>query len=68
MAEEYSSGGSELVEGGAVLAVEELGPEAFMAMPPTPARPSWMVTRFPVSMEDFERLNEEADQPDFSAA
>ncbi|MEX2425598.1 MAG: hypothetical protein WD401_02445 [Thermomicrobiaceae bacterium] len=63
MAEEYSSGGSDLIEGGSVRAVDELGADAFMSMPPTPARPSWMVTRYPVPMEEFERLNEEADNP-----
>ncbi len=68
MAEEYSSGGSEPVYGRSVEAVKDLPAEEFMRMPAAPARPDWMVTRFPVSMEEFQRLNEQADIPDQRSA
>jgi hypothetical protein len=35
-----------------------------MAFPPKAARPSWMVTRYPVSMEEYERLNLAARTPE----
>jgi len=34
-----------------------------MAFPPSPARPRWMRTRYPVEMDEFRRLVEEAQRP-----
>jgi hypothetical protein len=61
--EAYESGGSEEVTGTARnpadLTVQEL-----MYQVADPARPDWMVTRFPVSMEEFDELNEAAIEPE----
>src|SRR5918996_5186719 len=58
----YESGGSEEVTGAARnpadLTVEEL-----MYQVADPARPDWMVTRFPVSAEEFEEMNEAGAKP-----
>lgn len=63
MADEYESGGSDLVPGAAQVSLDELPREALMALPPAPARPTWQVTRFPVTMEEYYRLVEAAAQP-----
>ena len=49
--EHYSSASSELVPGAARSPLEEVSSEELMAFPPSPARPSWMRTRFPVDMD-----------------
>ena len=48
MSAEYASSGSNPVPGAARSSLAELGAEDLMALPPSPARPAWMVTRFPV--------------------
>ena len=60
---EYSGAGSPPVEGAAQVPVAELSAADLMRLPPSPARPSWMVTRFPVSTEEYGRLVEAAAQP-----
>ncbi len=55
MAEDYGSGASEPVDG-ASRNLEEVTMAELMALPPTPARPEWMVTRFPVDMEEWQKL------------
>ena len=64
MTEGYEAAGSEFEVSGAQQSFEELTVESLMAFPPKSARPPWMVTRFPVSMEEFASLNEAADQLD----
>ena len=67
MSDYYEAGGSEVEVTGAEQSVEELtGQELMNLMTTVPraARPSWMVTRFPVSMEEFQRLNEAAQEAD----
>jgi hypothetical protein len=64
MAEDYLSGASEPEIAGAEQSPENLTVEALMAFPPKASRPKWMVTRFPVSMEEYQKLNEAANQPD----
>jgi hypothetical protein len=59
----YSSAGSEPVPGAARSPLEEVATEELMALPPSPVRPRWMRTRFPVDPEEFQRLQEEAQQP-----
>jgi hypothetical protein len=61
--EYYSSAGSEPVRGAARSPLEEVSSEELLAFPPSPARPRWMRTRFPVDMEEYRRLVEEAQQP-----
>lgn len=64
MAEEYEgSGGSDLIEG-ASRSLEDVTAAELMALQVSPARPSWMVTRYPVDMEEFERLNRLANEPE----
>lgn len=63
MAGDYESGGSDEVEG-AEQALADVTPHDFMAVPPTPARPTWMVTRYPFSMDEFRKLKDNANQPD----
>lgn len=73
MAEEtngfFLSGGSEVEVPGAAALVDQLSADELFAMfiaepQPTSARPDWMVTRFPVDMDEFERLNAEANVPE----
>lgn len=71
----YQSGGSTADIQGAAALLDQLSADElfamFMAEPqPNSARPAWMVTRFPVSMEEYERLNAEATEagpPSFAA-
>src|SRR5262245_47122588 len=70
MATYEGSGGSEPITG-ATRSLEEVTPAEFMAAQVNPGRPSWMKTRYPVSMEEFDKLNEAANLPDptpFAAA
>lgn len=53
MPEDYSSGGSDPVAGAARSPATDLTAEEMMSFVPNPARPYWMVTRFPVSMEEY---------------
>src|SRR5215831_8125244 len=63
MPEDYESGASAPVAG-ASRSLEEVTVAELMGLPPTPARPEWMVTRFPVDMEEWHRLELEARKPD----
>jgi hypothetical protein len=63
MADHFESGGSREPVAAAEQALSDLTPQDLMALP-RKERPNWMVTRYPVSMEEFERLNAEANQPD----
>ncbi len=55
MTETYSSAGSDAVEG-ASRSLSDVTVEELMAFAPSPARPDWMVTRFPVSMAEYKEL------------
>jgi hypothetical protein len=66
--EEYSAAGSEPVEGKARSLEEVTAEELLMSFPPDPARPEWMLTRFPVMPEEYQRLNEAAAEPETGAA
>lgn len=44
--------------------IEDLTAADFELVPARAAEPSWMVTRFPVSVEEFRVLTEDASQPD----
>jgi len=63
MAEYFDSGASTVPVPSTEQALADLTPQDLMALP-RKERPNWMVTRYPVSMEEFERLNAEAQQPD----
>jgi hypothetical protein len=68
MADDYSSGGGESVAG-ASRGIEDLTVEEIITSPsPDPARPDWMVTRFPVPIEEYRRLSEEAQLPDAASS
>jgi hypothetical protein len=64
MAEDYQGAGSEITVPAAQQSLDELTAMDLMALPTRAARPSWMLTRYPVSMDEFARLNEEAKRPD----
>lgn len=67
VATNFMGAGSQRVEGKerrfSDLTVEEL-----VQFAPTPGRPSWMVTRFPVSLEEYRALEVAARQPDMQRA
>jgi hypothetical protein len=62
MAEDYESGASAPVTG-ASRSLEEVTKAELLELPPVPARPSWMLTRFPVDIEEWQRLELEARKP-----
>lgn len=62
MADFEDSGPSDPVPGASRSLADVTVLEA-MSMPPSPARPDWMVTRFPVSMQEFRELTDAAAQP-----
>jgi hypothetical protein len=62
MAEDYESGASAPVTG-ASRSLEEVTKAELLELPPVPARPSWMITRFPVDIEEWQRLELEARKP-----
>ena len=67
MPDYYEASGSEVEVTGAEQSVEELTGQELMSLMttvPRAARPPWMLTRFPVSMEEFQRLNEVAQEAD----
>ncbi len=63
MADYFHSGPSGSGIQASAQALSDLTPAELMALP-TKVRPDWMVTRYPVSLEEFERLNERAHEPD----
>jgi len=62
MADFDASGGSEPVEG-LSRAVEEITAAEMLAAQVSPSRPDWMVTRFPVDMDEYRRLTIAAEAP-----
>lgn len=67
MPDDYESGGSEFEVFGESQSLEDLTVEdllAVMTETPKSSRPPWMKTRFPVLMDEFQQLNEMANQPD----
>ncbi len=62
----YESGGSDEVIG-ATRSPADLTVEELMYQVADPARPDWMVSRFPVSTEEFDQLNEAAAEPERAA-
>jgi hypothetical protein len=60
---EYESGSSEEILGD-TRNPEDLTVDELMYQVADPERPDWMTTRFPVSMEEFERLNDAAAEPE----
>src|SRR5262245_22507710 len=67
MADYDASGPSDPVAG-ASRSLEQVTAAELMTRTPESGRPDWMVTRYPVSMEEFARLNELATQPDTARA
>jgi len=63
----YMGGGSDEVAG-ASRSLEEVTVRELMEFPPAPARPDWMVTRFPVSMEEYRALEVSARNVDLVQA
>jgi len=61
VAEEISGAGSEPVAA-ASRSLEDLTVEELMELAPKAVRPDWMVTRYPVSMEEYGALKEAADE------
>lgn len=55
VADTYFGAGSEATEG-ASRSLSDVTVAELMAFAPSPARPDWMVTRFPVSMEEYRSL------------
>jgi hypothetical protein len=55
VADSYFGAGSEATEG-ASRSLADVTVAELMAFAPSPARPDWMVTRFPVSMEEYRSL------------
>jgi hypothetical protein len=66
MADFDASGGSEPVEG-LSRAVEEITAAEMLAAQVSPSRPDWMVTRFPVDMDEYRRLTIAAEAPQLAA-
>jgi hypothetical protein len=66
MADYDASGGSEPVEGLARSPEDVSAPE-ILAGQVSPSRPEWMMTRFPVDMEEYRRLSIEAQAPQMEA-
>jgi hypothetical protein len=67
MADFADSGPSEPVRGAERSLADVTAMEALQA-PPSPVRPDWMVTRWPVSREEFNSLNEQANEASPPAA
>jgi hypothetical protein len=67
MPEFYDSGGSDPITGAARSLADITVPE-LLRLPPSPARPDWMITRYPVPIEEYERLRGEAEAPAPAAA
>jgi hypothetical protein len=63
MADFDGEGASETIAGAATKALAEISIAEATAMPPSPSRPPWMLTRYPVSREEFARLNAAAAEP-----
>ena len=58
------SGGSDTTVPAATQALADLTPQDLMALPTPKERPAWMLTRYPVSMEEFRKLTEAAAKVD----
>lgn len=68
MADNYSSGGSEPIAGKSRSLSELTVGEFINEFPPAAARPDWMVTRFPVSLDEYRALEAQARLPDLQRA
>jgi hypothetical protein len=66
-AEEYSSGAGAPVAGKSRSPDDVTVDELMMSFPPDSARPEWMVTRFPVTMEEYRQISEAAREPEPTA-
>ncbi|MCG8360706.1 MAG: hypothetical protein MI920_34530 [Kiloniellales bacterium] len=66
MAEEYDDdleeGGSEVEVTGAAQSLDDLTIEDYMALAPKEGRESFMLTRFPVEMDEFRKMSAEAEE------
>ena len=65
-AEEYDDdleeGGSEVEVTGAAQSLDDLTIEDYMALAPKEGRESFMLTRFPVEMDEFRKMSAEAEE------
>lgn len=69
MVDFFSGGAGGGSTSGATRALSDVTREDFTtAFPARSARPKWMTTRFPVSMEEYQRLSLEAQSPDAATA
>src|SRR5689334_4436266 len=66
MADFDASGGSEPVEG-LSRALEEITAAEMLEAQVSPSRPDWMVTRFPVDMDEYRRMTIAAEAPQLAA-
>ncbi|MFG1629053.1 hypothetical protein [Kribbella sp. NPDC049227] len=64
MPDEFEQGPSDSAVPGKLQSIEDLGPADFVLTPVGTAKPDWMETRFPVSMDEYRDLTAEANQPE----
>ena len=64
MPDEFEQGPSEAAVSGKLQSIQDLGPADFVLTPVGVAKPDWMVTRFPVPIEEYRELTEQANQPE----
>lgn len=64
MPDEFDQGASEFPVPAKLQSIDDLGPADFVLTSVRTAKPSFMDNRFPVPMEEYRELNEEANQPD----
>jgi hypothetical protein len=62
--DDFDSGAGGLAVAGVTRSLSDLTPADNVLIPARVAKPSWMVTRFPVDLAEYRRLNEQAQQPD----
>jgi hypothetical protein len=66
--QDYFDGAPSLPIQGASREMSDLTTEELLALPPDASRPEWMVTRFPVDMEEYRELEQAARAPDAAEA
>ena len=64
MPDEFDAGAGGVQLAGVSRALSDLTPADNVMIPTRVAKPSWMRTRFPVSVQEYRALNEQAQQPD----
>jgi hypothetical protein len=64
MPDEFEQGPSEAAVSGKLQSIQDLGPADFVLTPVGVSKPDWMVTRFPVPIEEYLELTEQANQPE----